>query len=557
MSMEGYASATSVLQGGTITFQLNSSPPRAFTINIFKIGRTETTVFTGSGVAYSWATPPNAYAVGCGWPITYTLQVPATWPSGLYRADFFVDSATTRIHFVVRASNPGSTSKILFQLAATTYEAYSQSGGNSLYPSPPDPGSDNRSRQVSFDRPPDPNASRYGYEIPFLQWMEANGFSCEFCTSLDLHTGAATLGNYSLLLSVGHDEYWSKEMRDNVEAFVAKGGNVAFFSGNLCWWQVRFENNNRIMVCYKSATEDPFVGIDNSRVTVKWYAPPVNRPENSMTGVSFRHGAGNWIPPVAPQPGYQVEFAEHWVFGGTGLTAGATFGTGAVGYETDAALFNRNLGPPQVTGQDGTPPDFQVLATADLSAWGPNGQAGMATMGIFQNNGTVFTAATTDWSFHLQDTTVSQITKNVVGRLSRLHPPDLWEQIGHANSVIAMTGLVWKDQSGVDNYKLFAVTSDNTLWWRDPVDINVTWQAIGHANNVVAMAALNAKLFAATSDNRLWWRDPVGYNVNWQDIGHANNVARASMASMEAPAGKLYIATNDNKLWWRDPIPGP
>ena len=50
------------------------------------------------------------------------------------------------------------------------------------------------------------------------------------------------------------------------------------------------------------------------------------------------------------------------------------------------------------------------------------------------------------------------------------------------------------------------------------------WDPIGHANNVVAMAAISGKLFAATSDNQLWWRDPVGVNVSWDPIGHANNV---------------------------------
>ena len=38
----------------------------------------------------------------------------------------------------------------------------------------------------------------------------------------------------------------------------------------------------------------------------------------------------------------------------------------------------------------------------------------------------------------------------------------------------------------------------------------MNWTEIGHANHVVAMAAINNKLFAATSDNKLWWRDPVG-----------------------------------------------
>lgn len=73
-----------------------------------------------------------------------------------------------------------------------------------------------------------------------------------------------------------------------------------------------------------------------------------------------------------------------------------------------------------------------------------------------------------------------------------------WDHIGHANNVVAMTAL---------NNKLFAATSDNVLWARDPVLSDVAWQPIGHANDVVAMAALDSKLFAATSDNRLWVRD--------------------------------------------------
>jgi hypothetical protein len=74
------------------------------------------------------------------------------------------------------------------------------------------------------------------------------------------------------------------------------------------------------------------------------------------------------------------------------------------------------------------------------------------------------------------------------------------------------------------------------------------WQDIGHANNVVAMAAINNKLFCVTQDNRLWARDPVLFEVNWQDIGHANNVV-----AMAAINGKLFCATRDNRLWARDP----
>ena len=49
-----------------------------------------------------------------------------------------------------------------------------------------------------------------------------------------------------------HDEYWSWPMRDQVEGFIARGGNAMFFSSNTSYWQVRFENNGRTMVGFKS-----------------------------------------------------------------------------------------------------------------------------------------------------------------------------------------------------------------------------------------------------------------------------------------------------------------
>ena len=53
------------------------------------------------------------------------------------------------------------------------------------------------------------------------------------------------LEGHRLFLSVGHDEYWSWGMRDTVESFVSGGGNAAFFTGNTCFWQVRFDRAHR------------------------------------------------------------------------------------------------------------------------------------------------------------------------------------------------------------------------------------------------------------------------------------------------------------------------
>ena len=40
-------------------------------------------------------------------------------------------------------------------------------------------------------------------------------------------------------------------MRDTVEQFVGAGGNAAFLSGNVSYWQVRLEDDGRTMVGYK------------------------------------------------------------------------------------------------------------------------------------------------------------------------------------------------------------------------------------------------------------------------------------------------------------------
>ena len=55
------------------------------------------------------------------------------------------------------------------------------------------------------------------------------------------------------MLSVGHDEYWSAPMRDHLEEFIGDGGNVAFFSGNTCCWQVRSEDDGRALTCWKQS----------------------------------------------------------------------------------------------------------------------------------------------------------------------------------------------------------------------------------------------------------------------------------------------------------------
>jgi hypothetical protein len=200
-------------------------------------------------------------------------------------------------------------------------------------------------------------------------------------------------------------------MRAAVDGHVAGGGNVAFFSGNTCWWRVVFADD-----------------VSFSRVGF-WHEQ--GAPENTTIGVSFRNG-GERDRADHPVPvGYRVQHADHWVYAGTGLRDGDVFGGGPdeylIGYECDGAAFDRaDLAagrPVRPTGGDGTPDAFAILAVGDTrqsGGWGFGN--GAATMGLFRRNGTVFNAATTDWARVLAGRTspaVDRITRNVLDRLSR------------------------------------------------------------------------------------------------------------------------------------------
>lgn len=423
-SIEGYASLTSAAPGDTIDFHVRASGQSHFTLDVYRRGVADVLVKSCEGDAFVPGAQDDASLAinGCDWPAADGCRtvIPDGWSSGYYVAHASTGESDTWIPFIVR-SGSGSTSSILAKISDTTSNAYNAWGGRGLYTTPFAP-------HISFDRPYDDFSLYERYQLPFIRWAERRGYAVDYCSSLDLHVNPLLLANYRVFLSLGHDEYWSLEMRDQVEAFIAAGGNAAFFSANTCFWQIRFDfsNGGRVMICYKEAEAGHPPDPDRSdprRVTTEWSKPPVNRPENSMTGVSYRDGAGWWVDPVDPARryrGYTVTNAAHWIFNGTGLSDGDTFGAGdsvdntILGYETDAS-------------GGGTPQDFETLARADLRDWAPNGQGGYACMGTYRRNGTVFTAGTVNWFAGLSQnggtTAVDKITQSVLNGFNSDPPP--------------------------------------------------------------------------------------------------------------------------------------
>jgi hypothetical protein len=79
---------------------------------------------------------------------------------------------------------------------------------------------------------------------------DAASHGCGWPVALELRTEPGWRPGFHLVrlragdVSVGHDEYWSAGMRDAVEAHVARGGGAAFFSGNVAYWRIRYEDGH-------------------------------------------------------------------------------------------------------------------------------------------------------------------------------------------------------------------------------------------------------------------------------------------------------------------------
>ncbi|MCA9063128.1 MAG: hypothetical protein KDA96_08715, partial [Planctomycetaceae bacterium] len=237
----GYTSALSCSPGEELGFHFSGSEGSVH-LRIDRVGGTTEAVFERSGIdCAAHPIPDRASSDGCGWPAAFQLTIPEDWRSGVYIATVSPDKgdskAQARILFVVRAAAPGQSSRILLQLATNTYNAYTNWGGHSLYAYHDRDGL--QGHRVSFDRPL--NSQFNNWELPFVHWAESNGYVLEYAVNSDLEFHPEILKHYRLVLSIGHDEYWSSPMRDSLEAFIGDGGNVAFFSGNTCCWQVRNE----------------------------------------------------------------------------------------------------------------------------------------------------------------------------------------------------------------------------------------------------------------------------------------------------------------------------
>lgn len=425
-TIQGFATRISALPAEVVDFKVDTDAT-SYRLDVYRIG-----YYGGNGARHvasvdvtdAVSQPGCLYQVvtglvDCGnWRVTASWRVPSDAVSGMYiarlvRAD---TGGASHIPFIVRA--PDSRSEMLVQVADTTWQAYNDYGGNSLYTGHPR----GRAFKVSYNRPLVTRGNEYSRtyfwatSYPMIRWLERNGYDASYTTGMDTDRDGASLLRHRVFLSVGHDEYWSDRQRAHVEAARDAGVHLAFFSGNTMFWRTRWEPSiddarvpHRTLVSYKDTHEghkiDPEPG-----GTGTWRDPRFGvqdgsgRPENALLGTLFvvnccRFDAIDVSAEQGRHRFWRNTDAARLSEGGS-----VTVGSGIVGFEWDGDVDNGHRPPGLIRLSSTTVEGAEVLVDFG-SDFRSNAGAATHNLTLYRHlsGALVFSAGTIHWGWALDD----------------------------------------------------------------------------------------------------------------------------------------------------------
>lgn len=345
--IEGYCSHTSIRAGETLSIMVSTNPASPFLIDLYRLG-----YYGGKGGRHRLRLGPFKGAVQpepeigaerlreCRWEPAAKVTIPTDWPSGVYIGKLTAEREKLQsyIIFIVRDDRPCD---FLFQCSDSTWNAYNRwpnqwslyDDGKNVWYCGPDV-------RVSWDRPygkycqvvDAPLSQGSGeyllWEFPLAYWMEKEGYDVSYISNVDTHADGKGLLRAKAWLSVGHDEYWSMEMFDNVKAAVAAGVNVGFFSSDTCWGMIPFLPSGAGAPHRVISRVGQFGPLEPA--AVKSY-PEYGKFKRFGPSEGTLIGARNVYPYCGGADWICVD-EKHWMFAGTGMKNGDGI-PGLVGWE--------------------------------------------------------------------------------------------------------------------------------------------------------------------------------------------------------------------------------
>ena len=285
------------------------------------------------------AVDPATGLVECHWSSFFHVTIGADWTPGLYVARLqAADGGTRYAPFVVRDERRAD---VIAVFPTATAQAYNGWGGESLYEDARFQFPIGHAYEVSYDRPfldGLGGGSLIVSTLAAVQFLEANGYDVTYLADHDVSRTPSPINRAKLVLTLAHDEYWTRAMRDHYEQARATGVSLGFLGANTGYWQVRLAPAadgmpDRRQVGYKEAADlDPLRHHDDPNVTASFRSPIINRPENALLGIM----SSDWHVVDFP---WIVGDASSWVYQGMNLSRGDAI-PGLVGVESDRVIDN-------------------------------------------------------------------------------------------------------------------------------------------------------------------------------------------------------------------------
>ena len=420
--IQGFATDISVNVGQRIDFKIDTGAS-SYTIDIYRMG-----YYQGLGarritsVAPSAPLPqnqPNCITdvqtdlVDCGnWAVSASWNVPSTAVSGVYIAHLKRSTGDgSHITFIVR--DDASTSDVVFQTADPTWQAYNTYGGAYFYGG----GSHGRAYKVSYNRPVLTRGRERGRdffmsaEYAMVRFMERNGYDVSYIAGVDTDRRGHLLTNHKVFLSVGHDEYWSKAQRANVEAAREAGVHLQFLSGNEVYWKTRYERSidgtntaHRTLTSYKETWSNDKIDPD-PEWTGTWRDPRfaatsrgAGVPENALIGTQYQVNFSDLAVRVSAEEG-KLRLWRNTSLASMG-SGSAALAPHTVGYESNEDVDNghRPAGLVRLSTTTGAVPEY-------LQDFGNTVAAGTTThhLTLYRaaSGALVFSAGSVQWAWGL------------------------------------------------------------------------------------------------------------------------------------------------------------
>jgi hypothetical protein len=265
--IEAYASRTSVTAGDTLDVHVSTYPASQYSVSIYRMGyyggagaRLMRTIGPLQGTVEATPSDRTRHVIECNWKVGFNLEIPKDWLSGVYlgklstvpsAAGQYLDLEMVSESYVIFVVRDTRKADLLFQTSDMTWLAYNRwPQWRSMYDLGDEPwGASDRKvgYDVGFDRPyalywngypagfhPLTNGSGEFLmtEFPLAFWLEKEGYDVTYISNVDTHTDGNGLLRAKVFLSVGHDEYWTEQMFDNVTRARDAGVSLAFLSGN-------------------------------------------------------------------------------------------------------------------------------------------------------------------------------------------------------------------------------------------------------------------------------------------------------------------------------------